>query len=131
MSLLKKWFSFYVFANIHVGLAAFCLTQITMNEFAAENRSLAYFVFFSTILAYNFMRVFQLNRINSMIAIWIRSNKNGLIVLNSICLVLVVFLSLNFRSSTILVLLPFFACQLFLRDSRIFKIKGFASCPWV
>lgn len=129
MSLLKKWFSFYVFANIHVGLAAFCLTQITMNEFAAENRSLAYFVFFSTILAYNFMRVFQLNRINSTIAIWIRSNKNGLIVLNSICLVLVVFLSLNFRPSTILVLLPFLLASFFYVIPGSSRLKGLRHVP--
>jgi hypothetical protein len=129
MSLLKKWFSFYVFANIHVGLAAFCLTQITMKEFGAENRSLAYFVFFSTILAYNFMRIFQLDRINSMIAIWIRSNKNALIVLNSFCLVLVVYLSLNFRLSTILVLLPFLLVSFFYVIPGSSKIKGLRHVP--
>ena len=131
MSLLKKWFSFYVFANIHVGLAAFCLTQITMMEFAVEDQSLAYFVFFSTILAYNFMRVFQLNRINSMIAAWIRSNKNALIVLNSICLVLGIYFSLNFRLSTILVLLPFFFATLFYVVPGSSKIKGLRHVPGI
>ena len=129
MSLLKKWFSFYVFANIHVGLAAYCLTQITMKEFAVENQSLSYFVFFSTILAYNFMRVFQLNRINTVIAIWIRSNKNALIVLNSFCLVFVIYFSLNFRLSTILVLLPFLLATFFYVVPGSSKIQGLRHVP--
>jgi len=129
MSLLKKWFSFYVFANIHVGLAAYCLVQITMKEFDVENQSLAYFVFFSTILAYNFMRVFQLDRINSMIAIWIRSNKKALIILNSICLVFVVYFSLNFRLSTMLVLLPFLFATSFYVIPGSSKLKGLRHIP--
>ncbi len=129
MSLLKKWFSFYVFANIHVGLAAYCLTQITMKEFDVENRSLAYFVFFSTILAYNFIRVFQLNRINSMIAFWIRSNKNALIILNSICLVFVIYFSLNFRLSTMLLLLPFLLATFFYVIPGSSKLKGLRHIP--
>jgi len=131
MSLLKKWFSFYVFANIHVGLAAFCLTQITMKEFAVEDRSLAYFVFFSTILAYNFMRVFQLNRINSVIAAWIRTNKNALIVLNSLCLILAIYFSLDFRLSTMLVLLPFLLATLFYVVPGSSKIKGLRHVPGI
>lgn len=129
MSLLKKWFSFYVFANIHVGLAAFCLTQISMKEFAVEDRSLSYFVFFSTILAYNFMRVFQLDRINSMIAIWIRSNKNALILLNSVCLVFVVYFSLDFRLSISLVLLPFLLATIFYAIPGSSKLKGLRYVP--
>ena len=131
MSLLKKWFSFYVFANIHVGLAAFCLTQITMKAFDVENRSLAYFVFFSTILAYNFMRVFQLNRINSMIATWIRSNKTALIVLNSLCLILAIYFSLDFRLSTMLVLFPFLLATLFYVVPGSSKIKGLRHVPGI
>lgn len=129
MSLLKKWFSFYIFANIHVGLAAFCLTQISMKEFAVEDRSLSYFVFFSTILAYNFMRVFQLDRINSMIAIWIRSNKNALILLNSVCLVFVVYFSLDFRLSISLVLLPFLLATIFYAIPGSSKLKGLRYVP--
>ena len=131
MSLLKKWFSFYVFANIHVGLAAFCLTQITLKEFAVEDQSLAYFVFFSTILAYNFMRVFQLDRINSMIAIWIRSNKNALIVLNSGCLILAIYFFLDFRRSTMMVLLPFLLTTLFYAVPGSSKIKGLRHVPGI
>jgi len=129
MSLLKKWFSFYVFANIHVGLAAFCLTQITMKEFAIEDRSIAYFVFFSTILAYNFMRVFQLDRINSMIAIWIQANRNALILLNSVCLVFIIYFSLDFRLSTILVLLPFVLATFFYAIPGPSKLKGLRYVP--
>ena len=129
MSLLKKWFSFYIFANIHVGLAAFCLTKITMKGFDVENRSLACFVFFSTILAYNFMRVYQLDRINSIIAIWIRSNKNSLVLLNIVCLVFVIYFSLDFRLSTMLILLPFLLATFFYAMPGSSKLKGLRYVP--
>lgn len=129
MSLIKKCFSFYVFANIHVGLAAFCLTKITMTVYKIENDSLAYFVFFSTILSYNYIRVVRLDRINSMIGNWIRSNKLSLIILNSLCLIAIIYLSLFFNFSDLLVLLPFFVLSVFYVMPLSSKIKGFRQIP--
>ena len=47
MHLLKQWFGFYVFSNVHVAIAAYCLTKITFLEFGFQNEPLALFVFFS------------------------------------------------------------------------------------
>lgn len=129
MSLIKKCFSFYVFANIHVGLAAFCLTKITMTAYKIENDSLAYFVFFSTILLYNYIRVVRLDKINSMIGNWFRSNKWSLIILNSLCLIAMLYLSLFFNFSDLFALLPFFLLSIFYVIPMPSKIKGFRQIP--
>lgn len=129
MGLFKRWFSFYVFGNIHVGLAAYCLTKITLAEFSIVNGSLAIFVFFSTILAYNFIRAFQIDRINGMIATWIRSNKAALIVLNSCCLALVIFFSLDFNFYELLVLLPFLLTSVFYVVPLSPNIRGLRNIP--
>jgi len=129
MSLIKKWFSFYVFANVHVGLAALCLTKITMAAFEIENDSLAYFVFFSTIMSYNFIRIVRLDDINSLISNWMRSNKRNLIILNSLCLICTIYLALSFRFSDLLFLLPFFLLSLLYVLPITSKIKGFRQIP--
>lgn len=129
MSLIKRWFSFYVFANVHVGLAAWCLTKITIAAFEVENDSLAYFVFFSTILSYNFIRVIRLDSINSMIGNWIRSNKRSLIMLNSLCLMSIIYLLFFFSTLEFLFLVPFFLLSLFYVIPLTAKIKGLRQIP--
>jgi hypothetical protein len=129
MGLIEKWFSFYVFANVHVGLAAWCLTKITMNAFEAENDSLAYFVFLSTIMAYNFIRAVRLDSINSMIGNWIRSNRTGLIVLNGLCLLGAIYLAFSFNLRDLLFLVPFFLLSFFYVLPLTSKISGFRQIP--
>ena len=129
MGLLKRWFSFYVFGNIHVGLAAYCLTQITLSEFSIVNGSLPAFIFFSTILAYNFIRVFQIDRINGMIAAWIRSNKRPLVLLNAGCLGLVIHFSLDFDFYELLILLPFLLASVFYVVPLSRNIRGLRNIP--
>lgn len=129
MGLLKRWFSFYVFGNIHVGLAAYCLTQITLAEFSVVNDSLSAFVFFSTILAYNFIRAFQIDRINGMIAAWIRSNKRALVLLNACCLGLAIYFSLDFNFYELLILLPFLLTSVFYVVPLSPNIRGLRNIP--
>lgn len=113
MHLLKQWFEFYVFSNIHVAIAAYCLTKITFLEFGFQNEYLALFVFFSTILSYNLIRLFQLDKINSMTAIWIRANKKGLLVLNILALSGIVYYAFKLSIRGLLALLPFFIATVF------------------
>lgn len=113
MSLLKKWFGFYVFANIHVALACFCLVRITFLEIDFENQSLALFVFFSTIISYNMIRLIQLEKINTTTAIWIRANKRGLILLNIIALTGLVYFAFDLNLSGFIALFPFVIATLF------------------
>ncbi|MDN3644446.1 hypothetical protein QWY87_17160 [Lutimonas halocynthiae] len=113
MRLIKQWFGFYVFSNVHVAIAAYCLTKITFLEFGFKNEYLALFVFFSTILSYNLIRFFQLDKINSMTAIWIRANKKGLLVLNMLALSGVGFYAFKLSIRGMLALLPFFIATVF------------------
>ena len=113
MNLLKQCFGFYVFANIHVALASYCLIRITFLEFDFENQSLALFVFFATILSYNMIRLVQLDRINSMTAIWIKANKKGLVLLNIMALFGLVYFAFDLNLSGFIALLPFVVATLF------------------
>jgi len=113
MHFLKQWFGFYVFSNVHVAIAEYCLTEITFLEFGFQNEHLALFVFFSTILSYNLIRFFQLDKINSMTAIWIRANKKGLLALNMLALSGVVFYAFKLSIRGMLALLPFFIATVF------------------
>ena len=113
MRLLKQFFEFYVFGNIHVALAAYCLTKITFLIFDIQNHSLALFVFFSTILSYNLIRFFQLDKINSTIAVWIKGNTKGLLVLNVLALAGVLYYAFQLRIEGFMAILPFFIATVF------------------
>lgn len=113
MQLLKRSFAFYIFGNIHVALAAYSLTKITFIQFDIQNQTLANFIFFATVLAYNVIRIFQINSINSMTSIWIVANKKGLILLNLMTLTGVIYYGLGFELSDFLILLPFVFATIF------------------
>ncbi len=129
MQVLKRSFAFYVFGNIHVALAAYCLTKITFLQFDIINQSLANFVFFSTLLSYNFIRLFQLDKLNSMTATWIRVNKRYLMVLSGLALLGSIYALLNFRLVEVIVLFPFFLATLFYVFPYKKKITGLRNVP--
>lgn len=107
MQILKRGLSFYVFGNVHVAITAYCLTKISFLQFDINDQPLANFVFFSTVLSYNFIRLFQIDKINSMMAIWIRANKKPLIVLNALSLIGSLYYISAFEYDEIIALLPF------------------------
>jgi hypothetical protein len=129
MQVLKRSFEFYVFGNIHVAVAAYCLTKISLLLFDINNQPLANFVFFSTVLSYNFIRLFQVDRLNSMMAIWIRANKRALIVLNSFAFLGCGYYLLNFKLVEIFVLFPFVLATLFYVFPFKNKIAGLRNVP--
>jgi len=129
MQVLRRSLEFYVFGNIHVALAAYCLTKISLMQFEIYNQSLANFVFFSTILSYNMIRLFQLNEINSMMAIWIKANKVSLIALNSLALIICLYYLFNFRIVEIMVLLPLLLATVFYAIPVKNKFSGLRNIP--
>ena len=129
MQVLKRSFAFYVFGNIHVALAAYCLTKISFLQFEISNQFLANFVFFSTIVSYNMIRLFQLNEINSMMAIWIRSNKTPLIILNGVAVIFCIYYLFNFKFVQILVLLPLLLATVFYAIPYRKKFSGLRNIP--
>ena len=129
MQLLKRCFSFYIYGNIHVALAAYCLTKITLLQFDIHNQSLANFIFFSTVLAYNCIRFFQLKNINSMTSIWILANKKGLIILNILAFMGVFYFGVDFKGKDLWVLLPLILTTIFYVIPLTEKIKGLRHIP--
>jgi len=59
MAILKRIFNFYLNASIHVALAVYALTWITLIQFGLEyDENVLYFAFFATITGYNFVKYF-------------------------------------------------------------------------
>jgi len=65
MQILKRLFNFYINGSIHVSLAALSLVSMTMYFFAILNHfEVKAFVFFGTIVGYNFVKYDALTRLN-------------------------------------------------------------------
>ncbi|MFG6685641.1 hypothetical protein ACGK9U_03600 [Mariniflexile sp. HNIBRBA6329] len=59
MKMLKQLLDFYINSSIHVALAVFSLTWITLLEFEIlYDENLLFFVFFASITGYNFVKYF-------------------------------------------------------------------------
>lgn len=59
MSVLKQVFNFYINSSIHVALAVYAFTWVTLLQFGLnDNANVLYFVFFATITGYNFVKYF-------------------------------------------------------------------------
>lgn len=124
MKALKKGFDFYIFSNIHVALSVLCLVELTLLDYQIRDHKLAFFVFFATILSYNLIRVFQLYKINSSVAAWIRDHKKSLIVLNVLSFFMMTFMAVSLRTRDFLFLLPFALLTLFYAIPLTYHFKG-------
>ena len=129
MDQFKKAFDFYVFSNIHVAAAASCFVLITLNGFAYYRFGSVAFVFFATILAYNFIRIVELDRLQSFNSNWIKSSSNGLIVLNILSLIGLLASAFNLRLQDLIVLIPFALLTLLYVVPGRLKFKGLRNVP--
>jgi len=103
----KKIFDFYVFSNIHVALASFSLTKLTLLRIGISDNITPLFVFFSTLLSYNFIRFYRLNTIKSWYNNWVKENLNSLIAVSLFSLIALLFLIFQIRLKALFVLFPF------------------------
>jgi hypothetical protein len=55
MTLLRKILNFYIQSSIHVGIAVFCLVQLSVSQWS----SYSLLVLFGTIVGYNFLKYFE------------------------------------------------------------------------
>lgn len=59
MRWFKQLFDFYINASIHVALAVYALSWITLKQFAIQyDEAILYFIFYATITGYNFVKYF-------------------------------------------------------------------------
>lgn len=116
MQLIKSLFKFYVFANIHVALAGFCLAEITVINFNLKSGLASYFVAFSIVISYNFIRYYEIKN-NSILWFtdWFYSNLKAIFVLTIVAVIslcLMVFFS-DFNKKSLLIVIPFGIITLF------------------
>ncbi len=107
MQFLKKVFELYIFSNIHVAVGTFCLVKITLLSYGISENKTAFFVLFSTISAYNFIRLYRITDIAYWFSDWLKSNKVVLYIITSISILTSLFLALSFQLKAFLWLLPF------------------------
>ncbi len=137
MSLLKRIVDFYINSNIHVAFAGFCLTKITLISFGLNGWKTPIFVGLSIIIAYNFIRYYELETGNlSWFKSWFLAHKIKLlflIVLSVSGLVYNVFFT-DFELNSMVILIPFAMMTFFyvIPIARIGKIEvSFRNFPSV
>jgi len=116
MHFIKKILDFYIFSNIHVAIAGFCLTEITLYEFGGLNSLTSIFVALSIVISYNFIRFFEIKyKRMEWFRSWFFNHKKSLLVLSflsALLLIQIVFFS-SFNVSALMVLFPFAFMTLF------------------
>lgn len=113
MKLFKRLFNFYISSNIHVAVATFCLVKITLIPHEIHENKMAWFVFFATVLSYNFIRYYNISRIRTSASKWIITHKKSLILLNLICAFGVLLFSFSLKYESIIWMLPFALATIF------------------
>jgi len=108
MQLLKRFFNFYIDSNLHVAIAGASFTAVSLYYFNSSEFTLfPLFVFFSTILGYHFIRVFE-NYESDTDAVFSFLNKQSHVVLSLsiIALLGVLYIGLLIGISKLWILVP-------------------------
>lgn len=113
MKALKTLFYFYVFSNIHVSLAVFSLTKITLLQYDIESDLLPWFTFFSTFLSYNFLRLYHYRNLQAWYKEFVSVHKVSLIVIAVLSTVGLFILMFYLSLMTLVLLFLFFLLTLF------------------
>ncbi|MBT8384627.1 MAG: hypothetical protein KJO83_02830 [Bacteroidia bacterium] len=121
MRTVKQVFDFYIFGNIHVGLATFCLTKISLETYGISNNLVPVFVLFSTILVYNFIRLRKVSINEHWLSYFINENKKAVLVLSIVSFAVILLLSFFLNIKSIIALIPFGLAALFYVNPIPFK----------
>lgn len=113
MSGLRRLFTFYIHANIHVALSAFCLTKITQIEFGSIGEGIGLFVFASTMASYNLLRYWKRKDIPASDADWFQAHKRSLLLLNALASFVILFFGAALQKESLFLLIPLFLATLF------------------
>lgn len=110
MRLFKKTYDFYIFSNIHVALAGFSMTKITLINFGIADNLTPLFVAFLILISYNFIRYYEIkkNQLN-WFKDWFFMNLKGILlimILSILGLTTIIFFD-DFNLKSLLILLPF------------------------
>lgn len=105
MSFLKKILDFYIDCSIHVALAVFSLSWITLIEFHIPyNENLLFFNFYASITGYNFVKYFGLARFHHRsLTRWLKLVQ----IFSLFCFVLMCYYACQLEVRTLFVILVF------------------------
>ncbi len=113
MQIFKRIFDFYIFGNIHVALAAFSLAKLTLLTYAIDQNLIPFFVFFSTITGYNFIRLYKIGDIQDWFFKIIKMNRKIIITLTFVSGIFVAYISFLLNVKALVALIPFGLFTLF------------------
>lgn len=129
MRLVERFFSFYVFSNMHVALSTSCLVLLTLKPYKLYDDRSVWFIFFGTVLAYNFIRAVQLDRLYPSLSNWIHSSQYWLMVLNAVALLGSIYWAFKFSWGDLAFITPFFLLTLFYVVPFRGRLRGLRNLP--
>lgn len=100
MSFIKRLFSFYINSSIHVALAVYSLTWVSLLEFNVPyDESILYFNFYATITGYNFVKYFGIAKFHHRrLATWLKTIQ----LFSLVCFVLMCFYASQLEIRTLM-----------------------------
>ncbi|MDV7187102.1 hypothetical protein R3X25_07395 [Lutibacter sp. TH_r2] len=116
MGFFKKILNFYIFSNIHVAIAGFCIVKITLLKYSIIENLVPFFVAFSIVVSYNFIRYYEIktNRLKWFKS-WFETYKIFIFLVSIISLILgsILLLKMNLDTKSTSLLLLFYLITLF------------------
>lgn len=105
MRVLKAIIDFYLNSSIHVALAVYALSWITLKQFGVSNdESVLYFIFYATITGYNFVKYFGIAKWHHRsLASWLKIIQ----VFSFVCFVLMGYYASQLNSKVLLYIAGF------------------------
>lgn len=105
MKYVKQVLNFYINSSIHVALAVYSLTWITLLEFDLKyNEPVLYFVFYATITGYNFVKYFGMAKFHHRgLANWLKAIQ----IFSFLCFILMCYYALQLEEITLLCIAGF------------------------
>ena len=99
MKVLKQILDFYINSSIHVALAVYALSWITLKRFdILYDENVLYFIFYASITGYNFVKYFGLAKFHHRrLASWLKVIQ----VFSFICFLLMCYYAYNLHSNTL------------------------------
>lgn len=102
---LKQILNFYINSSIHVALAVFSLSYITLLEFnISYDKAVLYFIFYASITGYNFVKYFEVTKFHHRsLSTWLKLIQ----IFSLICFVLMCYYIFRLEKTTMLYVVVF------------------------
>ncbi len=98
---------------MHVGFATFSLTKITLLLYGNNQNIVPFFIFFSTILSYNFIRFYRRKTMKGFLANFFEVYKKEVFFLCGIAILGIGYFGLQLNYLEVISLVPFLALTIF------------------